>query len=116
RFTGQRQIGGMIAVEIPHGYRLRKSSRRVNLRSLEGTVAIAQEDTPRSPARCSPVDGKYEVGNAVAIDIRHRHRVSPPANLVVVCGVEGAIAVAQENTDSARVPVGDGEIENAVAI
>src|SRR5262249_17881938 len=63
------KVGVAVAVEVSHRHGGRTGTGSVALGSLEGTVALAQQDT-----HCAVVGVGYgEVGGAIAIKITHRY-------------------------------------------
>src|SRR5579871_2790574 len=71
----RHQVELAVAVEVPDRHRESRRTDAVTLRRLECAVAIAQEDSHPAVGMVgsSPVVGEGEVGDAVAVEIAHRH-------------------------------------------
>ena len=65
---------------------------------------------------CHAAGGRDDVGDAVAVEVRHRQRVGIRADLVVPRGLEGAVAVAQENAHVVGDRVDADDVGDAVAV
>src|SRR5207248_1380380 len=105
-----------VTVEVPHRYTTRIVAGSVDLGGLEGAVALAQQDTHR--AIWIKVIDHGEVEMAVAIKVAHGHRDRMGAGGVALGGLEGTVALAQQDRHGAirKDGVGHGEVEMAIAI
>src|SRR5262249_30338516 len=60
--------------------------------------------------------GHGEVEAPILVHIPHRHGTGGAASGEVACGLDGAVAIAQQHTDVGAAAVGHGEVEDAVAV
>src|SRR5439155_5173024 len=79
---------------------------------LEGAVAVAQEHAHGTGF----VVGGDDVGDAVAIHVRHRHRKRTPVRGKSLLRLERAVAVAEQHTHTVSGSIGGDDVGDAVAV
>src|SRR5262249_13172416 len=120
--VGGRQVELAVAVEVPRGHPARVAQhRRPDDASLEGAVAVAQQDGVTAAVRRGAGERGGDVELAVAVEVADR----PAARIGARDGergrvdarLEGAIAVAEQDDGRvARRRRGQKEVELAVAV
>src|SRR5262249_46457538 len=88
----------------------------IALRGLESAVPLAQQNADRVRGEI----GHCKVELAVTDEVPDRHRKGTPADNVVLGGalggLEGAVAIAQQDTQCVRAGVGNGKVGMTVAV
>ena len=79
---------------------------------LECAVAVAQE---HAHVRAGVVGGD-DVGDAVAVQVGHRHRDRQPSGGEGLLRLERAVAIAQQHAHAVVGPVGGDDVGDAVAV
>src|SRR5262249_28772790 len=116
--VGHGKVEEPVVVEIPHGHGRGRASGSEKPGASKGTVAVAQQNAHptivQERRRASIAHG--EVEEAVPVDGPYRHRTGPAPGAEIPCGLEEAVAVAQEHAHGTAELVRNDEIEEAVAV
>src|SRR3989442_15355570 len=100
-----------VTVEVAHGDGIASGACGVAVRGLEGAISLTQQEIHCALAAC---DGEVEM--AIAVNVAYRHGYGEYADGVALGALERTVAVAQQDTYRARVEIGKGQIEIAVAV
>ena len=116
--VGDDDVGLAVAVDVRHRQGAGAVLDWESVRGQKSAVALAQQHTHAVRTERRSV-GDDEIGDAVAVDVCHRHCRRPLADREGLRGQKSAVALAQQHTHAVRTEngsVGDDEIGDAVAV
>src|SRR5215212_5625461 len=106
------KVGVSIAIEVCHDHEIGALFHGVGSCRLKRAVAVA----PKHRYGGGRVVGRYEVEMVVAVEVRRLYDLRTQPCLVRYGRLQAAVAVPQQDVDSAEIDVGSGYIQVSVFV